>query len=94
MLDALQSQNSQSVDTDASTVTIVDSAYKKFLGKEITYNVSIYEAAEGVEVTDALWKLSKSKAASHESLTKSGTAVIVIDESTGTVVRCIVQPAK
>ena len=56
--------------------------------------MSIYEAAEGVEVTDALWKLSKSKAASHESLTKSGTAVFVIDESTGTVVRCIVQPAK
>ena len=85
MLDILDDRQ---IGTTDSTVTIVDSAYKKFLGKEITYTVSIYEAAEGVEVTDALWKLSKSKAASSDSLDKWGTATIVVEEATGKVVSC------
>ena len=71
---------------DVTTVTIVESAYKKFLGHEITYTIAIYEVAEGVEVNDDLWKLSKSKAASHESLTRVGGAVILVDETTGQVI--------
>ena len=71
---------------DLTTVTIVESAYKKFLGHEITYTIAIYEVAEGVEVNDDLWKLSKSKAASHESLTRVGGAVILVDETTGQVI--------
>ena len=70
---------------DVTTVTIVESAYKKFLGHEITYTIAIYEVAEGVEVNDDLWKLSKSKAAAHESLTRVGGAVILVDETTGDV---------
>lgn len=68
---------------DLTTVTIVESAYKKFMGHEITYTIAIYEVAEGVEVTDDLWKLSKSKAAANESLTRVGGAVILVDETTG-----------
>ena len=71
---------------DLTTVTIVESAYKKFLGHEITYTVAIYEVAEGVEVNNDLWKLSKSKAAAHESLTRVGGAVILVDETTGQVI--------
>ena len=71
---------------DMTTVTIVESAYKKFLGHEVTYTVAIYEVAEGVEVNNDLWKLSKSKAAAHESLTRVGGAVILVDETTGQVI--------
>lgn len=84
MLDILEEEG---ISTD-STVTIVDSAYKKFLGDEITYSVSIYEVAEGVEINDDLWKLSKSKAAANESLEKYGTATIIVNEDTGEVVSC------
>ena len=71
---------------DVTTVTIVESAYKKFLGHEVTYTIAIYEVAEGVEVNNDLWKLSKSKAAAHESLTRVGGAVILVDETTGQVI--------
>lgn len=70
---------------DLTTVTIIDYAAKPFLSKEVTYSVSIYQVAEGVEVTDELWKLKKTPASKHEDLTKVGTATIVIDESTGEV---------
>ena len=70
-----------------TTVTVVESAYKEFLGKEITYNVAIYQVAEGVEVTDDLWKLSKSKAASNESLTRVGTVTLVVNKESGQLVQ-------
>jgi len=66
-----------------TTVTVVESAYKEFLGNEITYNVAIYQVAEGVTVTDELWQLSKSKAAAHESLTRVGTVTLVVDQDSG-----------
>ena len=68
---------------DSVLVTVVESAYKPFMGKEITYNVAIYEVAQGVELTDDLWKLSKSKAAANEDLERVGTAVLLITEETG-----------
>ena len=71
---------------DQNLMTCVESAYKEFMGKEITYNVAIYTVAEGVEMTDDLWKLSKSKAAAHEDLTKVAAATIVVNEKTGEVV--------
>ena len=70
---------------DLTTVTIIDYAYKPFLDTDVTYSVSIYEVAEGVEVTDALWKLKKTPASKHKDLSKVGDATIVIDESTGHV---------
>ena len=47
---------------------------------------------EGVEVTDALWKLKKTPASKHEDLTKVGFATIVIDEATGEVLSVEVKP--
>lgn len=70
---------------EITSVTVVESAFKEFLGHEITYTVAIYQVADGVEVTDDLWKLSKSKAAAHEDMTRVGTATVVINEDTGEV---------
>jgi len=77
---------------DLTTVTIIDYAAKPFLQSKVTYDVSVYQVAEGVEVTDALWKLKKTPASKHEDLTKVGTATIVIDESTGEVLSVEAKP--
>lgn len=70
---------------DAANLTITDSAYKKFLGNEITYTVSIYIPAEGAEISEEMWKLKKSAAAKHEDLVKNAVATIVVEEKTGKV---------
>ena len=72
-------------------VTIVDSAKKPFLGSEITYQVAIYEIADGTPSADIekCWSLSKSgpKKDPYKSyMTLVGTAVIVISEADGSVV--------
>lgn len=84
MLPIVQAQSDDFDDMNA--VTIVESAYQKFMGKEITYTVAIYQAADDMEVTDAIWKLSKSKAASNDQLTRVGSAVIVVNKTTGEAV--------
>ena len=71
---------------DVTTMTCVESAYGKFLSKEITYTVAVYTVEEGVEVDDSIWMLSKSKAAKHEALTRVATATIVVNDKTGEVV--------
>lgn len=65
---------------DLHTLTIVESAYKKFLGDEITYTVVVYEVAEGVEVTTAMWQYSKTPASKDQNLTKIATVTIVVNE--------------
>ena len=77
---------------DLTTVTIIDYAAKPFLQSKVSYDVSVYQVADGVEVTDALWKLKKTPASKHEDLTKVGTAVIVIDEATGEVLSVEAKP--
>ena len=71
---------------DITTLTVVASAYKEFLGKEVTYSVAVYEVADGVEVTDKMWSYSKSPAAKDENLTRVGNANIVVDQKTGEAV--------
>lgn len=92
MLQILQAQEQGAI--SGETVTIVDSAYKKFLGNEITYSVSVYAVADGAEAGDDLWKLSKSKAAAHEDLEKYASATIVVNEDTGEVLSCQVGATK
>ena len=77
---------------DLTTVTIIDYAAKPFLQTKVTYDVSIYQVKEGVEVTDELWKLKKTPASKHEDLTKVGTAQIIIDEATGEVLSVEAKP--
>ena len=93
----------QSDDWDGvPTVTIVESAYKKFLGKEITYTVAVYQLDQAVleeniasakaqdpDATfseDTLWTYSKSPASKESSLTRVATATIVVNEETETVI--------
>lgn len=72
-------------------VTIVDSAKKPFLGSETTYEVSIYEIADGTPSADIekCWTLSKSgpkKDPYKDFMTRVATAVIVVRETDGTVI--------
>ena len=66
---------------DSPSISIIESAYKPFLGQETTYNVAYY-AVDG-DITDSLWELKKTPAAKHEALTRAGTAVIVMNDRTG-----------
>lgn len=70
---------------NADALTIVESAKKEFLGKEVTYTVAVYESKEG-KPTEAQWKYSKSKAAADETLERVATATIVVEEKTDRVV--------
>lgn len=79
---------------DVTLMTCVESAYGKFMSDEVTYNVAIYTVADGVELTDDIWKLSKSKAAAHEDLTRVATAVIVVNEETGETISFSVEKAE
>lgn len=79
---------------DVVLVTTVESAYKKFMGNEVTYNVVIYQVDEAaLEASgrdlEEIRGMSKSKAkavAEEGIMTQIGTAVIVINEKTGEVV--------
>lgn len=69
------------------SVAIIESAYKKFLGKEVTYTVALY-AADSQETAqdDTIWALKKTPASKNPSLTRLGTATIIRNERTGDVV--------
>ncbi len=84
--------NSDTFD-DVDVITIIDSAKKEFLGKEITYTVSVYAPNEGLTEGDIndLWAKSKSKAAKDKRMTKLATAVIVVNERDGSVVSFTMQ---
>jgi ECF transporter S component (folate family) len=79
---------------DDTVVTIVESAYRPFLGSETTYNVAVYTADQDKlsDGLDEVWKLSKSKAAKHEALSRVATAVIVVNDRTGEVLSFEVTP--
>ena len=83
----------EEADTDAPSVAIIESAYKEFLGSEVTYNVAYYAVTGEDADRESLWSLKKSAAAKHEDLTRTGTAVIVINEKTGQVIRADYAPA-
>lgn len=71
---------------DENTVSIIGSAYKKFLGKEITYNVAYYAVAEDADKDmDTLWGLKKTPASQEPCLSLQGNATIVINDKTGEV---------
>jgi len=66
------------------TVAIIESAYKEFLGREVTYNVAYY-AITG-EASDDLWALKKTPASKHKDLTLVGNGYVVINDRTGEVI--------
>lgn len=83
---------------NAKAITIVDSAMKEFLGKEVTYQVSVYtyEEMSDAELNKA-WTLSKSgpkKAPYKDILTQVATATIVVNEKTGEILEFTLSPVK
>ena len=70
---------------DGPTVSIIESSYKDFGGKDVTYNVAYY-AVDPAKASDEemakLWGLKKTPAKKHEDLQRVGSAVIVINEKT------------
>ena len=81
-----------SADAD-NTVTIVESAYKKFLTNEVTYSVAVYTVNEealqdydkDLETIRGLSK-SKAKAVSEDGvMEKIGTAQVVMNTKTGEI---------
>lgn len=89
-------------DEDRPIVATVESAYKQFLGKEITYNVAVYAVDEEAlanydKSLDAIRGMSKSKAkavADDGVMENIATAEIVVNEKTGEVVSVVSKPVK
>ena len=79
-------------DTDVSgeSVAIIESAYKEFLGREVTYHVAYYSVTG--DYSEDLWKLKKTPASKHEDLIRMGEALIVINDKTGEVLQCSYVP--
>lgn len=76
-------------------VAIVDGAYKPFLGKNTTYQVSLYAVDPAVAASDemeGLWALKKTPASKHEALTKLANVEIVENDSTGEVLDFSYEP--
>ena len=70
---------------DSPTVSIIESAHKEFLGREVTYLVAHYAVTGDTDI-DSLWELKKTPASKHEALTRVGTAEIILDNRTGEVI--------
>ena len=70
---------------DSPTISIIESAYKEFLGREVTYLVAHY-AVTGEADMDSLWELKKTPASNHEALTRVGTAEIILNSRTGELI--------
>ena len=85
-------QENTDIDPD-STVTTIESAYKKFLTDETTYTVAVYtvdeEALSGYDKDlETIRGLSKSKAkavAEDGIMTKIGQATVVLNKDTNQV---------
>ena len=75
------------------TVTVTDQISRDTKKGQVTYDVSVYQVAEGIEVTDALWKLKSNAAARHEALNKIGVASITLDMETGNILNFQNEPA-
>ncbi len=71
----------QNLALEGADVAIIETAYKEFLGKEITYTVAHYqvvtEITEGSDAFEKLWSLKKTPASKSQDLSRVGTAVIV-----------------
>ena len=73
--------------SNSLSVSIIESAYKAFLGREVTYTVAYYGVdADKLTTSVDIRSLKKSEAAKHEALTRLGTAEIILDSRTEEVI--------
>ena len=78
---------------DTVTVTIVESAKEKFLGRETTYTAAVYTVAEGAaDDPEQFWSYSKSPASKDENLTRVATFTAVVDKQTGALLSFEIEP--
>ncbi len=93
MYDIILTQEPDAADDPA--VAIIDAAYKPFLGKDTTYQISFYAVDPAVAETeemDGLWELKKTPASQHEALTKLADVEIVENNDTGEVLEFTYEP--
>lgn len=70
----------QEEDVDQNrTVAVIEYASKPFFGKETTYEVALYEAKEGAQITDKMWSYKKTPASKDENLQRIANVTIVVD---------------
>ena len=69
-----------------NTVAVIEYASKPFFGSETTYDVALYEAKEGAEITDKMWSYKKTPASKDENLQRIATVTIVVDNKSGEVI--------
>ena len=93
-MDAIVEENIEGYDGD--TVSIIESSYKDFMGKEVTYYVAYYAVKDGVEPdqAEALWGLKKTPARKSEDLQVIGSAEILMNEKSGEVLSFSYTPAE
>ena len=82
---------------DDVTVSVIESAYRKFGKGYITYNVALYTVdedtlSENGQTLDDVRGLSKSPAAKNEALTRAATAEIRLDRKTGEILEFSITP--
>ena len=67
---------------EARTVAVIEYASKPFFGSETTYDVALYVAVEGAEITDKMWSYKKTPASKDENLQRIANVTIVVDNKT------------
>jgi len=77
---------------EENTVAVVEYAAKPIWGKETTYTVAYYQAAEGAQITDKMWSYKKTPASKDENLVKLATVTIVAENKTDKVISYEVKP--
>lgn len=75
----------ETVDGD-STVAVIEYASKPFWGKETTYTVALYQAAEDAQITEKMWSYKKTPASKDPNLVRMATVTIVAANDTDEVI--------
>ncbi len=68
---------------EGDSIAVIESAYRQFLSREVTYTVAYYRIMG--ESTPDLWALKKTPASKHPDLLRLGTAIIVRNDRTGEI---------
>ena len=79
---------------EEDTVAVIESAMKPLFGKQTTYTVAYYQAAEGAEITDNMWSYKKTPASKDKNLVRVATVTIVAENKTDEVLSYNVKLAK
>ena len=79
---------------EEDTVAVIEKAMKPLFGKETTYTVAYYQAAEGAEITDNMWSYKKTPASKDKNLVRVATVTIVAENKTDEVLSYDVKLAK